>query len=409
MPMTSESKGYGHKSRQPAGRCIVEGRSNNYKLTIWAQDLKPETRYSIFLLFADDRRYAGINMGSLSIDEKGKGEVRRDFDGSIMGNFALPDIVAVAVIVKEATGVVSPLCGYKEGPVSWRHGFYEYSIKATTTPKQDDLPANAPIPTIKQEQAPEAIAQDPPPCIHEEVIEEPPQNPPTEEIAAPTQNPPAEPIPNTPNEEAPIQDQVQETIQNITIEAPPPPVPIETPPTPEPPPTPQPQTTDNPTQEAPLSINWATSLPQSEMAKAFRTALDKLHTETLQLSAKCPHKPSIVTLFETREPITPFQKQTRKTKWISFTLSDQVPPPTNKPQLFEDPFVQAALSQFQHLILGMTIDQGPRRYIIGVPGIFDQESRQKAKKLGFTQFKCTNDTYPNWGETGYWLMFTTVC
>jgi len=404
--MISEAKGFGYKNRHPAGRSLVEGRNNDYKLTIWAQDLKPQTLYSVFLLFSADKRYAGVPMGRLIIDEKGKGEIRKEFDDTALGEFSLPDFVAVAIITRDSHGVSSPLCGYKDSPVSWRHGFYEYSIAEKRPAQESVIKAEAQESAAKSE-------EDPPTPVSHSAAEENVPTPISHSTIEPSAaealtEPPLAPSP-PPQEELPIlelhalvsPDMAQsEDIQTIPVDIHNIPegthsILEDTPPSPEPLPHEKPST------------SW--NLPQSDVAKAFRTALDKLHTDTIQSTADCEPTPSILSLFETREFITPFQKQARKADWISFTPSDPVPPPTNKPQLFQDPFIQSALAEYHHLILGLTTDQGPRRYIIGVPGVYSQESKQKAKRLGFTQFKCTRDAMPSWGEAGYWLMFTTVC
>ena len=406
IPLESEAKGFGYKNRQPAGRSLVEGRDHNYKLTVWAQDLKPQTLYSVFILFSADKRYAGIPMGRLIIDEKGKGEIRKEFDDAALGEFDLTDFVAIAVITRDNHGVSSPLCGYKDTPVSWRHGFYEYSIPARV---EQNVTVASEVPAKTHEVKSEPIAEEKP--IQEDAAkaEETPPKPCEIDSA------PIEPLAEAQTqEELPVME--LHTLELHTL-IPPTPVaqPEDTPTLPitediHPPP--QAPPLQNPPPQAPSpheapSTNW--NLPQSEMAKAFRTALDNLRTDTIQNANDCEPKPDILLLFETREFITPFQKQARKADWISFTPSDPIPPPTNKPQLFDDPFIQAALAEYHHLILGLTTDQGPRRYIIGVPGVYSQESKQKAKRLGFTQFKCTRDALPSWGEAGYWLMFTTVC
>jgi len=405
--MISEAKGYGYKNRQPAGRSLVEGRNDKSKLTIWAQDLKPETLYGVFLLFADDKRYAGVSLGSLPIDERGKGEIRKEFGGDILGDFALQDVLAVVVIAKDIHGVAGALCGYRDSPVSWRHGFYEYIVSA---PEADKVPETPQNPEASQDLPPAAlIAEDLPPESENmplpnlnENNPEQAENPALTEIAPEELLPPGDISQTELPDPEPAHDQInpsdckvpslQEEIpgtkpseDNYVI--PPPNAPL-----------------PNPIDDETI---W--SLPKNEMARAFRTALDKLHAETIERSVLCEPASDILSLFQTKELITPFQKQARKADWVSFTLSDPVPPPVNKPNLFDDPFVQSALAEYHHLILGITTDQGPKRYIIGVPGIYTQESKHKAKRLGFTQFKCTRDALPSWGEAGYWLMFTTVC
>jgi len=164
-----------------------------------------------------------------------------------------------------------------------------------------------------------------------------------------------------------------------------------------------------PSQELHLPPNQYTTQPKGEIAKSFRTSLDQLRADTLGRLATHTHQPhKLDALFETKEAITPFQRQARETGWVSFTLADPVPPPVNRPHLFEDPFILTTLEEYGYLILGRTTDSGPRRFIIGVPGIYDNESRQKARRLGFSQFKSCNDAHPSWGEHGYWLIFISA-
>ena len=408
MPMISEAKNYGYKNRQPAGRSLVEGRNQNYKLTIWAQDLKPQTLYSVFLLFPDDKRYAGVLLSSLPVDDRGKGEIRKEFDNTVLGKFALEDLIAVAVIAKDNHGVSSPLCGYKDDPISWRHGFYEYELPVE--PKAENVleaPREAAMPEPNERVLPPLPAVEEAPTLEEAST---PEEAPTLEEPSIIEAAPETDIPLAVEETppGPIIDEL--TMEKIEISSSHDALPQEEPVIPgsnnESYIIPAPEDTVPDFQEKP-NTTW--NLPQSEMANAFRKALDQLHTDTMENAADCDPKPSIMALFETREHITPFQKQARKATWISFTPSDPIPPPANKPGLYDDPFIQAALAEYMHLILGLTTDQGPRRYIIGVPGVYSQEAKVKAKRLGFTQFKCTRDSLPAWGEAGYWLMFTTVC
>ena len=422
MPMISEATGYGFKGRQPAGRSIVEGRDSSYKLTIWAQDLKAETFYNAYLLFAEDGRYAGIAMGALQVDEKGKGEMRRDFDQDVLCGFGLTDIVAVVVLVKDAAGVVSPLCGYRDRPISWRHGFYEY-VKTDMAYKNEDVPV-AQLIAEPAEHTPPAESVIPTVAVISDVPVKPedgivPLQPVETEMMAPPDV--------TLNNQEPVLPE-EEACRHIDESTG---LPDESPALPDELQMPAPSE-EAPCQEEPASSeewrmpaqhvagsmpaaatrhsppNLRSGLPQEEISQSFRVALDQLRADTLAQAASHTQPHVYDAIFETREPIVPFQNQARETIWVSFNLSDQVPPPTNRPHLFEDPFVHTAIAEYEHLILGMTIDQGPRRYIIGVPGAYGNDARQRARKLGFTQFKTCNDSHPSWGELGYWLMFVTV-
>jgi len=414
MPMTNEASGHDYKGRRPAGRSIVEERGNNCKLTVWAQDLKANASYDIFLLFKDSERYAGIKMGTLAVDEKGKGEVRCELGLVELGHFKLENIAAVAINAKGTTEIVSPLCGYKGETVAWRHKFYEYK-RSIVAYKSEEVPPND-----------EPSTEDPPndeTHVIVPIVEENSQQlPPVEEPPHVTDD-----MPVTDTDNALAADSIHAMCTTHANEN----HPIMPDPTPTPPvdtdlpqdpvlpeheeaiptaeSTPAPHTEEQPQPYDPTPIRQFTHAqePKSEIAKSFRIALDQLHADTIQRSAEPAPQHNIETLFATKESVVPFQRQSRKTNWIRFDLSDNVPPPTNKPHLFKDPFVQKALAEYGHLILGMTEAPGPKRYIIGVPDNPCQVSKQKARRLGFTQFKHCDELHPEKSDFGYWLMFTT--
>jgi len=399
MPMTCEASGYGYNGRQPAGRSIVEERGDGYKLTVWAQDLRSETIYSIFLLFEDGGRYAGIEMGTLPVDKKGKGEVRLDFGHEMLGDFKLTDIAGVALVVRGTTSTISPLCGYRSGQISWRHVFYEYTQQTVLAYKQEYVPEIPVADTLTShavEPVPQEVAQQEDEPIVEELHESTPTTNQQEECLLPE----AEheiPIPLQSDENTLPPDECQESTLHQPSESP--------------------ESIPEPSPQSPLydpTPIWHAATqamqPRSEIAQSFRMALDQLHADTIQRSLPTHQSkhPALDALFAINEPVFPFQKQSRDTSWVRVNLSDTVPPPSNKPHLFESPFVQTALAQHGHLILGMTTDPGPRRYIIGVPGNYDYESRLTARRLGFTQFKPQDDTRPSKNEPGYWLMFIAL-
>jgi len=167
MPLAEESKGYGFKGRTPAGRCIVEGRGNTGKLSLWVQDLKPQVKYEVFLIFTDNRRYVGLNAGLLDVDTKGKAEIRRDIVE--LHTLVLKEIVAVAVIAAGQSGVVSPLCGYRDEQVAWRHGFQVYKAGQSEEPVKQAEPEppviepDPPVPEPEQIIQPEPVAPLPSP------------------------------------------------------------------------------------------------------------------------------------------------------------------------------------------------------------------------------------------------------
>jgi len=154
MPLLNEATGYDFKGKAPAGRCIVEDRNNAGKLSLWAQDLKPQTIYNIYLVFAQGGQFVGFSMGSLDVDGKGKAEFKKAISPGDVHNFTLQDIVAVAVVASGSMDIVSPLCGYRDTRVPWRHMFRVWEEPEMSRPEvinhhehetEKDIPVEIPL------------------------------------------------------------------------------------------------------------------------------------------------------------------------------------------------------------------------------------------------------------------------
>ena len=194
MPMTSEMAGFEFKGRKSAGRVTVEAHNGAGKLTLWVQDVKPRVRYGVYLIFDDGQRYAGVYLCPLVVDEKGKANVRHEFDVKQLHGFRMQEVVAVAVMVADSPRVESPLCGYREKSVLWRGNYYE---KKATAIKVEPKAEAEPEPQAKEALQPGAaekiIGDEPPP---DEIVMMP------DEILSPTEPEPEwqdEPSP-TPHE-----------------------------------------------------------------------------------------------------------------------------------------------------------------------------------------------------------------
>jgi len=367
MPLTEESKGYDFKGRTPTGRCIVEGRGNTGKLSLWIQDLKPQVKYEVYLIFAENRRYVGLSAGLLDVDTKGKAEIRRDI--ADLHTLVLKEFVAVAVIAAGQTGVVSPLCGYRNEQMAWRHGFEVYEAG-----QREEV--------VRQ-------AEPEPSVIEPEIFEPEPEVPVTEpEIFEPEQElPVVEPETFEPEPELPVAEpEIYESEQEFPVAEPEifelePEIPVTEleffEPEPEPPAA-EPETVQ------PIAP------PPSPPRAILPTNTEPPPQPTSQNTAML-----IESIFNANTPFQPFQNQEDNLKWVRCNEFNQMPLPPDLPHLMTEPFIQAAWADHEHFILGVSETQ---QYIIGVAGMYTQENRQQAKRLGFSQFRSA-------GDSGYWLMF----
>ena len=346
MPLIQEAKGYEFKGRPPTGRCIVEERSNTGKLSVWVQDLMPETKYSIYLIFPQAQQYLGLHMGLLDVDAKGKAEFRQEIEH--LHNFALKEMTAVAIVAADAAGMVSPLCGYRSTPVSWRHNFSVWKKEAPATAPPMPAPVVEKTQTIEPEPLPvetepQAVLEEPTPVIEAE--------PPHMEI---------EPLPIEPEP---------------SVE------------TPSPPPSP-PRAAKPPSFAAP-SPDTSLEAPDPHHVR----------TSTIQL---------IEAIFNANTPCEPFATQENEINWVRCNRPEQMPLPNDSPHLMSEPFMQAAWADHEHFILGITIGTEPAQYVIGIPGTYTQGNKAIAKRLGFSKFKCMKKDRPGIGSEGYWLMFVDL-
>ncbi|MCL2189300.1 MAG: hypothetical protein FWC16_13430 [Defluviitaleaceae bacterium] len=161
MPLYNESAGYDFKGRKPTGRCLLEEKNGTAKLSVWGQDLRPQIYYTLYVIFPENGKFAGVQVTNCAADEKGKIELRREIERTALLGFSVKNAVAVALIHKENGRNNAPLCGYREEKINWLANFYEKiaekpAAKPVETPveKAIEKPAPPPKPAPKPKPAP---------------------------------------------------------------------------------------------------------------------------------------------------------------------------------------------------------------------------------------------------------------
>lgn len=422
MPLLQEAKGYEFKGRTPAGRCIVEERGGMGKISLWVQDLKDQTKYGVYLVFADGRQHAGVHMGLLDVNASGKAELKRDIAPGELHMYALDEMVAVAVIATNASGIVSPLCGYKNQQMSWRHSFFvkekeqerpvlETPPPVVTRPADpadiEELPVME-MPLIDLVKEPEDLTRirDVHPVVQAQArIPEPPMQatvPPVELPSQPVKSPPAaerpqmlEQPPRIPEfEVAP-----EESTHSLKESAESPPMArrpqVSTPP---PPPEPPPEefTQDPPPPGPPR----ATRPPDATATRPGQSMRPPSPTQSRESTIQL-----LEAIFNANISIEPFARQNRPVKWVRCNQFEQMPLPGNRPNLANEQFMLDSWASYEHFIVGITTEGEPLQYIIGVAGVYTPEDKRTAMQLGFAQFKGVKKDPTRVGDDGYWLMF----
>ena len=374
MPLASETTGYEYKGKTPAGRCLLESRSGEGKLLLWAQDLKPEALYRVYLIFPEGAAFVGIPLCALTVKSNGKAELRHNFNATDIEGYgrSMENCNIVAVLAHQSPGTTVTLCGYRDTPIAWRNAFrklerapIEATIESTvdTAESADEVPQAAP--QEKPKAKPKAKAKTEPASKstaktsiksatkssskRKSTIELPPELTPAELEAL--------------------------SAKAITFEVSPPESPTE------------------PTEEDDVK------LPESPPGSLEDETEEEGPFDYFGLKAAFEAEVDEIMRSHTR--MYPFRKQKRSVHWARISLDEDLTLPEYANELLSTPFVGKAYRQYSHLLLGKTADDGPRRYYIGVPSIYEPAD----KIVGFRQFKsCENET-PVPGDYGYWLIF----
>lgn len=440
IPLANEAPGYEFKGRKPAGRCILEEQNGLGKISLWVQDLRPQTRYAVFLIFADGNKYAGVNAGPLVVDDKGKGETRRDIEKPQLHGFVLQEVVAVAVMATKTTRVESPLCGYRGDAVVWKHNFYEKAgIKKAETavtpiktemvkfvfipPIETEIVKPVHIPPIETEMIKPVLI--PIPDDYSELFVEETDNTTVlsddypellvDEVTIPVVPPDIYPELNIDEEiisiEPPLDDCPELFIDEaaITTES------ILSPDEKEALSELFPKINAAPVNNQTMSID-ETSFNNQTMSvdvppvNIQTISIDEppvnIQTTSVDDSHPALSKEDFCPGFSSLRPMSPFTSGNDVgIKWVRFTPVDNVPAPDDKPGLFTEPFVTSSFDIYAHFILGQMKDEEGMEYVIGVPGRYGASQQAQAVQLGFSEFKCYEDIAPAEDEFGYWLMF----
>jgi len=111
--------------RPTMGRSLIEIKNNKGKLNVYAQGLKPNIFYKVFLISVKDNKSIGVPIGFIDIDNNGKGELKYNFepDNVAQSNLPIDDFNVMAILVQGQQEIKAPLVGYTESAVLWKNNF----------------------------------------------------------------------------------------------------------------------------------------------------------------------------------------------------------------------------------------------------------------------------------------------
>ncbi len=142
ITLKQDRPGYGNMGREPSGRCIIEKKGDNAKVTVVAMGLNPQHYYKIYMINATGQSSNAVCIGNLKLDAKGKAEQRIEVDPNNIAGIPLADFNVFAIMVSGSSEPISPLVGYKKEELFWRNNFNEIDKNAKKEERnatQDDF------------------------------------------------------------------------------------------------------------------------------------------------------------------------------------------------------------------------------------------------------------------------------
>ncbi|MDE6357423.1 MAG: hypothetical protein K2L15_02410, partial [Eubacteriales bacterium] len=125
IPLKQDNTSYNLDFKPAIGRCLIEIKDGKGKVSVYAQGIKPNNEYNVELMCFQKGALKNANIGILSVDEMGKGEIKADFDPENVLNTGnkIEDFNIVALIVNGLDKVVSSLVGYVGNEVNWKNKY----------------------------------------------------------------------------------------------------------------------------------------------------------------------------------------------------------------------------------------------------------------------------------------------
>jgi len=130
LTLKQERADFTKTGREAFGRCVIEARGREGRVSCQVQDLMPETQYKLFIVAADGNESKVVCVGRVLVDYKGKGETRFAFDADdVMNTGASIEKFNVAAIAVSREGfdsgnlheMATPLVGYKDDIcINWK-------------------------------------------------------------------------------------------------------------------------------------------------------------------------------------------------------------------------------------------------------------------------------------------------
>ncbi len=393
---SSLNDGFG--GRAPSGRCLLEERGHEGKISLWVQNLRPNVLYKAMVV----SQHRFVPVGTVTVDQRGHGEFRTGVTPQDIGQsgLAMEEIQAVHVVVAGEGDARCTLEGYV-GEYDWKGrpnlqrtvkeaDAFAANVAPVEEPPEGQSPPEAIVPPGEigepwtsdgmqsQEEVPYVFPVVEPVLTEEEVQEET-----LEEGQAQTQEAAGNPINasggavhNAFKSVAQTFSQSLDELEHYAFT----------------------WTDDKETAEQ--------GQGQGEEAAPVEVASD--HTDeaqTMEVEASgYIHAAEIKDIFKSNLCHNPFRVQENSPMdWCLISLKELAVLPVD-PQLLNAPMVILGYKLHNHLLLGQQKESPRLGYVVGVPAQYSQQQQPVAEQLGFNRFTCCDGAKASEGAYGYWML-----
>jgi len=467
VTLKQESSDYSSDLREAMGRCVIEVRFGKGRFSTYIQGLK-QGDYRVLFISCKNGNNIGVDIGKISIDINGKGEMKQEFDPkNVCGtNLKIEDFHVVGIMPYEDKNNKALLTGYVGGIVQWKEGFSLFKEKNSdtkenekenkiiledsevlenksnledtevledtkisqdkgdfdvleneeTSKKKMDTLLNTNEENNSNKQSEESLKEETDIPLNTETENN--SNKQSEEnLKEETENNSNRQSQEILKEETDTflnakkendSNRQDDNIQNILKQSC---VCEEIKKEP-------PDSVTNKIFENRNKLDFETlnkaGKDFSDIVKKFKQGIAELEEQEKNVK-KCVKKDikqksyekmnyGVNYIFENNIKMTPFQYQKKNVNWVRIDLSELVVLPGKMWLYLNNPFVSFSEKKYKHLILGKFFEGGRENYILGVPGKYFSDYRLEAGLQGFNQFKCCENKLPVDGDYGYWLL-----
>lgn len=454
--MKENNSDYSIQGKSVVGKSVLEIKDDTGKIMFSTSNLKPEIVYRAYIISSGEDKSRGVHIGNIVVNQSGNGTLKYEGDADNILNTGLKisDINSVAIIMFKPEGIITPLIGYKNEEIPWKHNFYDITKENERNREEEGQNQEMPeetenLPVTNPE--PETLLSEistpgtcPPKIPTPEFVNPEPENTevseePQEEIEKDQEiigiiPAPAETSSTEFNDMDKLNEAVNEIAEEVVYEkedgleneacseediSNPKDLEISSEDT---------ILNENNIPEPEIEIAKDIEDPEGmlkpdeqlqtmfkKMAMKFNKELRELETYTnldemgllnrkdIPLGYCKSEEISILEeILKKYERSKPFKEDEDQYVWVNINFSDMSTLPIDKRLIMNDPLIIELYKKYKHLILGKDINTN--KYLFGVPDVFHEANEKKMEMMGFHMFKCCDLSEVYDDKHGYWLM-----